>query len=68
MESERIVVIANSRKDGGHCVAGVTLEDPRLVRPVRAIGAGIQGRMFGTTNCGSKELNQVATRAATLQL
>jgi hypothetical protein len=40
MESERMVVIANSRKDGGRCLAGVTLEEPRLVRPVSGVAAG----------------------------
>jgi hypothetical protein len=37
---ERIVVVANSRKTGGRCVAGVSLHDHRLVRPVSPHGNG----------------------------
>ncbi len=34
MSHERILVVANSRKTGGRCVAGVSLLDGRLVRPI----------------------------------
>lgn len=33
-------MVANSRKLGGHCVAGVEPEEHRLVRPVSPIGSG----------------------------
>jgi hypothetical protein len=54
MASERILVIANSRKGGGHCVAGVSVEEPRLVRPVSAVGpsgalSGRECRVDGRT-------------------
>jgi hypothetical protein len=40
MASDRILIVANSRKGGGRCLAGVSLEQPRLVRPVSAVGRG----------------------------
>jgi hypothetical protein len=40
MPTDRILVVANSRKTGAHCVAGVSLQDRRLVRPVSAFGNG----------------------------
>jgi hypothetical protein len=40
MYHERILVVANSRKTGGRCVAGVSLRSARLVRPVSTRGNG----------------------------
>ena len=40
MATERILVVANSRKTGARCVAGVSLDDGRLVRPVSPLGTG----------------------------
>jgi len=40
MPSERMLVLANSRKTGGRCLAGVTLDGFRWVRPVSAHGQG----------------------------
>ncbi|HEV3320666.1 MAG TPA: hypothetical protein VG147_00560 [Solirubrobacteraceae bacterium] len=40
MSRERILVVANSRKTGRRCVAGVSLFDGRLVRPVSPHGSG----------------------------
>ncbi len=40
MPGERILTIASSRKLGGYCVAGVSLPDRRLVRPVSPFGSG----------------------------
>ncbi|HWJ51712.1 MAG TPA: hypothetical protein VNR42_11855 [Solirubrobacteraceae bacterium] len=40
MPGARILTIANSRKLGGYCVAGVSLPDRRLVRPVSPYGNG----------------------------
>ena len=40
MSYERILVVANSRKTGGRCVAGVSLRNGRLVRPVSPRGNG----------------------------
>jgi hypothetical protein len=40
MSHERILVVANSRKTGGRCVAGVSLRSGRLVRPVSPCGNG----------------------------
>jgi hypothetical protein len=40
MSHERILVVANSRKTGGRCVAGVSLRSGRLVRPVSPRGSG----------------------------
>lgn len=40
MPGERILTVANSRKLGGYCVAGVSLSDRRLVRPVSPFGNG----------------------------
>jgi hypothetical protein len=40
MYHERILVVANSRKTGGRCVAGVSLRSGRLVRPVSTRGNG----------------------------
>jgi len=40
MPGARILTIANSRKLGGYCVAGVSLPDRRLVRPVSPFGSG----------------------------
>jgi hypothetical protein len=58
MESERMLVIANSRKDGGHCVAGVTLEEPRLVRPVSGVwpGGALSGKDCRVDGHTPKEL------------
>lgn len=41
-------VIANSRKHGGRCLAGVSLEDGRLVRPVSTHSGGA----LSGTECG----------------
>jgi hypothetical protein len=40
MPIDQILVVANSRKTGAHCVAGVSLPDRRLVRPVSSHGNG----------------------------
>jgi hypothetical protein len=40
MPSERILIVANSRKLGAYCVAGVSLSGRRLVRPVSPFGNG----------------------------
>jgi hypothetical protein len=40
MPSERMLVVANSRKTGGHCVAGISLQNGQLVRPVSPHGNG----------------------------
>ncbi|HWX45208.1 MAG TPA: hypothetical protein VNY52_07775 [Solirubrobacteraceae bacterium] len=40
MPSEQMLVVANSRKTGARCVAGVTLRNRRLVRPISPYGNG----------------------------
>lgn len=40
MSGARILIIASSRKLGGYCVAGVSLSDRRLLRPVSPYGSG----------------------------
>jgi hypothetical protein len=40
MRRDRMLVVANSRKCGGHCVAGVSLGGGGLVRPVSPVGSG----------------------------
>jgi hypothetical protein len=40
MPGARILTIASSRKLGGYCVAGVSLSDGRLLRPVSPHGSG----------------------------
>jgi hypothetical protein len=40
MSHERILVVANSRKTGGRCVAGISLHSRRLVRPISPYGTG----------------------------
>jgi hypothetical protein len=40
MPGERVLTIASSRKLGGYCVAGVSLSDGRLLRPVSPYGSG----------------------------
>lgn len=40
MQRERILVVANSRKLGGRCIAGVSLDQNRLVRPISPVGNG----------------------------
>ncbi len=40
MPGARILTIASSRKLGGYCVAGVSLSDGRLLRPVSPYGSG----------------------------
>jgi hypothetical protein len=40
MLSDRILVLASSRKHGGRCVAGAALDRDALLRPVSAVGTG----------------------------
>lgn len=40
MSDERILVVANSRKTGRRCVAGISLLDGRFVRPISPHGSG----------------------------
>lgn len=39
MPGERMLVLASSRKPGGRCIAGLSLSEHRLVRPV-SVGSG----------------------------
>jgi len=40
LTTERMLVLASSRKHGGRCVAGLSLAHDALVRPVTAYGSG----------------------------
>lgn len=40
MPNERMLVVANSRKTGARCVAGISLQDRQLVRPISPHGNG----------------------------
>lgn len=48
MQSERILVLASSRKHGLRCVAGISLDTDRWVRPVGTV----QGGAVSTYHCG----------------
>jgi hypothetical protein len=40
MTTERLLVLASSRKHGGRCIAGLSLDSNRLLRPVTGCGRG----------------------------
>ncbi len=48
MATERLLVLASSKKLGFRCVAGISLETDRWVRPVSAVGGGA----LSTYHCG----------------
>jgi hypothetical protein len=59
--TERILVLASSKKGGGRCVAGISLESGRWVRPVSTVGGGAVSTFHCGVNGRYPRVREVAT-------
>jgi hypothetical protein len=61
MPREQMLVVANSRKMGGRCLAGVSLRDGRLVRPISPYGNGALSDKECRVGAGTPQLLEVVS-------
>ena len=60
MASERLLVLASSRKHGGRCIAGLSLDGNGLIRPVTGDGGGELSSYDTQLSTAPRELDVVS--------
>lgn len=60
METERLLVLASSRKRGGRCIAGLSLDGNGLIRPVSDHGDGALSSYDTQLSTAPNELDVVS--------